>query len=283
VAKIAVILLLACGLVTAQPRRIVSTAPSITEMLFALGLGDRVVGVTTYCHYPEAARRITKIGSYSRPNLETILSLQPDLVIIQENPIRLAGQLKALHLKVLELDHQSVADIYRSIDRIAEAAGVLEQARRLNESIRRQLEEIRRRTAGLPRRRMMFIVGRTPGTLEGIIVAGKASYLNELIGIAGGENVFRDAVAAYPKVSLEEILARNPDVIVDMGEMAEPAEVTEARKRSVIALWNRYPSVSAVKQHGVFAVASDVFVVPGPRMVDAARQFAGMLHPEAGF
>lgn len=265
-----------------QPRRIVSTTPSITEMLFALGLGDRVVGVTTFCHYPDEARRIAKIGTYIQPNFEVILSLRPELVIIQENPIRLAEKLESLNLKVLELEHKSVGDIYESLEIMAEAAGVAERATALNESIRGTLDEIRRRVSALPKRRIMFIVGRTPNAVEGLIAIGKASYLNELMSIAGGENIFRDAVAPYPKVSLEEVLARNPEVIVDMGEMARTAGVTVEQKRAVVTLWSRYPSLAAVKRGHVFAVASDIYVVPGPRMVDAAREFARMLHPEAG-
>ena len=99
------------------------------------------------------------------------------------------------------------------------------------------------------------------------------------IEVAGGENVFRDAMAGYPEVSLEEVMARNPEVIVDMGDMSDTVGVTEEHKRAVIALWNRIPTLAAVKQHRVFAVASDMFVVPGPRVIEAARAFAEMLHP----
>ncbi len=266
----------------AQPVRIVSTAPSITEILFALGLGDRVAGVTTYCRYPPEAARIAKIGTYVQPHLETILSLRPDLVIVQENPVRLRERLKALHLKVLEVPHQSVDDIFISIRRIGRVAGVPDRAERLIESIRAELDRIRSATAKLPRRKMMFVVGRSPGGLEGLMAVGRASYLNELIAVAGGVNVFQDAPAPYPKVSLEEVLARDPEVIVDMGEMAETVGVTQEQKQRVVRLWQRFPAIAAVRRGAVFAVASDIFVVPGPRMVDAARQFAGMLHPEAG-
>jgi iron complex transport system substrate-binding protein len=264
------------------PRRIVSTAPSITETLFALGLGERVAGVTTFCNYPEEARRLPKIGTYIQPNLEVIVGLRPDLVVVETNPIRLREKLEALGLRVLELQFTSVGDIYRSIERLGQAAAVPERAKALAGSIHSQLDEIRRRTAPLPERRMLLLVGRTPNALEGLIAVGKASYLNELITIAGGANIFRDAPTAYPKVSLEEILARNPEVIVDMGEMARTRGVTEADKQRVVRLWERYPSLTAVRTRRVFAVASDIFVVPGPRMVEAARAFARMLHPEAG-
>lgn len=263
-------------------RRIVSTAPSITETLFALGLGGRVAGVTTFCNYPEEARRLPKIGTYIQPNLEVIVSLRPDLVVVENNPIRLREKLEALGLRVLELRFTSVADIHRSIERLGQVARVPERAEALNRSIRSQLEEIRRRTAPLPKRSMLFLVGRSPNALEGLIAVGRASYLNELIAVAGGANIFRDAPTAYPKVSLEEVLARDPEVIVDMGEMARTTGVTEADKQRVVRLWERYPSLTAVRTRRVFAVASDIFVVPGPRMVEAARQFARMLHPEAG-
>jgi iron complex transport system substrate-binding protein len=126
---------------------------------------------------------------------------------------------------------------------------------------------------------MMFVVGRSPNRLDGLVVCGRASYLNEVIEIAGGENVFRDAIAPYPEVSLEEVIARNPEVIVDMGDMSDTVGVTEEHKRAVVALWDRIPNLAAVKHHRVFAVASDIFVVPGPRVIDAAKAFAEMLHP----
>ncbi len=125
VARFSILALLAvAAAVAAPPQRIVSTAPSITEMLYAVGLGDRVVGVTTYCHYPPDARKKPKIGTYTEPNFERIASLRPDLVVIQTNPINLAARLGALKLNVLEVSHDTVADVYVSMQRIADAGGV---------------------------------------------------------------------------------------------------------------------------------------------------------------
>jgi len=262
------------------PQRIVSTAPSITELLYALGLGDRVVGVTRFDRYPAEAQGKPKIGDYTSPNLEAIASHRPDLVIIQTNPVRLAEKLGTLRLKVLEVDQENIAKLYNSFRVVGDATGASAQAARLVDSVRTQLEAIRARTARLPRTRIMFVVGRSPNRLDGLIVVGRASYLNEIIELAGGENVFRDAVAAYPEVSLEEVLARNPETIVDMGDMADTVGVTEAHKQDVVALWGRLGSVAAVKQKRVYAVAADIFVVPGPRVVEAARAFLQMLHPE---
>ncbi len=276
--RLVVFLIAAALLPAAPPQRIVSTAPSITEMLYALGLGDRVVGVTRYCRYPPEAQLKPKIGDYTSPNLEAIAALKPDLVIIQSNPVRLAERLGTLRLKSLEVNQENIDALYNSIRVVGDAAGVAPRAAQLVESIRSKLEQIRQRAAALPHTRVMFVIGRTPNRLDGLVVVGKASYLNEIIQIAGGENVFHDAVAAYPTVSLEEVLARNPQVIVDMGDMSDTVDVTEEHKRAVVGLWQRMGTVEAVKQHHVFAVASDIFVVPGPRVVNAAEAFLEMLH-----
>ncbi|MGH9663072.1 MAG: ABC transporter substrate-binding protein [Bryobacteraceae bacterium] len=276
-------LLLAAFAMAAPPARIVSTAPSITEVLYALGLGGRVVGDTTFCRYPPDARAKPKVGTYLDPNLEVIASLRPDLVIIQNNPVHLARRLKALGLHVLEVNYETPAAVYVAIRQIGAAAGSPDRAGELVARLQREIGGVRAKTEALPRRRVMFIIGRTPDTLGGLVAVGSAPYLNELMEAAGGVNVFRDARAAYPNVTLEEVLARNPDVIVDMGDMAATGAATEEHKRAVAALWGRYAALAAVREHRVFAVASDIFVVPGPRIGEVARAFAHMLHPEAGF
>ncbi len=280
VARAAILLAfaLACW---AQPKRIVSTAPSITETLYALGLGDRVVGVTTFCHYPPEAAKKPKIGNYMRPDVEAILALRPDLVIAEKSMIRQSLSLPNLKLNLLEVDDNTVAGIYDTIRAIGRAAGVPDRAEAVCGRIQASLAELARRTAKGVRPRVLFIVGRTPGRIEDLIAAGGSSYLDELILIAGGVNVFHDAVAPYSKVGIEEILARDPDVIIDMGEMAQTVGITENQKRAVVALWRRYPKLKAVRANQVFAVASDVYVVPGPRVAEAAGQIAAILHPEA--
>ena len=264
-----------------RPQRIVSTAPSITEMLYALGLGDRVVGVDRFSRFPAEAVRKPQIGDYAAPNLEVIASLRPTLVIIPTNPVQLRQRLEALKLKVLELDQEDIAAIYKSFRDVGAQTGTTAKAEDIIESIRKQLSSIRARASVLRPTRMMFVVGRTPGSLDGLTVVGQSSYLNEIIEIAGGENVFKDASAGYPRVSLEEILSRNPDVVVDMGEMADTVGVSDVQKRNVVQMWSRLASIAAVRNRRVHAVASDIFVVPGPRVVQAAQEFFTILHPEA--
>ena len=264
------------------PQRIVSTTPSITEILYALGLGDRVVGVTRFCRYPPEAMLKPKIGDYINPDLEAIAALRPDLVVVQTNPVRLAERLNALHLRTLEVDQQDIAGIDDSIRAIGAAAGVSLRADQLIAKIRAGLDEVRARSAKLQAPRVMFVVGRASGRLDGLVVVGRASYLNDVIRIAGGENIFRDAAAAYPQVSMEEVLARNPEVILDMGEMSDEGTVSEREQRETVALWTRrLPSLDAVEHHRVFPIVSEMYVIPGPRVVDAARAIFAMLHTGA--
>ena len=275
--------LAAAATLAAQPRRIVSTAPSVTELLFALGLGDRVVGVTRFCHYPPEVEKIARIGDYINPNIEAIASLKPDLVVVQQNPVHLSERLNALHLRTLEIDQQNSGledSIYKSIRTVGAATDTSAQAARLVETIRNGLEAVRLKAAPYKPRRMMFVVGRSPGRLDGLIVVGRASYLNEVITLSGGQNIFADSVAPYPEVSLESVLARNPEVIIDIGDMSEKL-VTEQHQREVAALWKRVPSITAVQQNRVLAVPPDLFVIPGPRVIEAARALLPILHPEA--
>lgn len=263
------------------PRRIISTAPSITEMLYTLGLGDRVAAVTEFCHYPPEVRGKPKIGDFLRPNVETVLSMQPDLVVLLKEQGTLGGRLRGVGLDVFELRHNDLDGIFESLQALGERAGVPAAAARRIVEIRTSLERVRGKSGGLPRRGVMFIVGRTPATIQDLTVVGQGSFLNELIEIAGGRNVFGKAKTFYPRIPREEIYASRPDIIIDMGDMSETDQVTEEHKRSVTELWKQMPSLPAVREGRVYAVADDIFVVPGPRVVEAAQSLFRMIHPEA--
>lgn len=254
--------------------RIVSTAPAITETLFALGLGDKVTGVSTFCHFPAEAAAKPKIGSYLRPNVEAILRLRPDLVIMEKLPDQAIEQLKASRVEVKQVSTGDLPTNLQMMVDIAVAANVRSRGETLKAKVLADIENVRRQSKQQPKLEVIFIVGRTPGRLEGMIAVGKASYLNELIAAAGGNNVLAGSAASYPKVSLEAIVRLKPAVIIDMGDMAETVGVTEQHKRAVEALWRARPDVSS----RVHAVASDIFVVPGPRMGDAAREFFRLIH-----
>jgi len=258
----------------------VSTSPGITECLFGLGLGDRVVGVTNYCMYPPEVRKLPKIGTWVTPNLEVILSLRPDLIVVQKTAVHDSNKFQSLKLRALDVRLDRIGDIFTTIEAIGEAAGVSGKARDLTGKIRAGLKEIEARVAGRPRTSTLFIVGRNPGSLEGLIAVGPQSYLDELVTASGGRNVLSDAKVPYVKVLHEEVVARAPQVIVDIGEHADASAITVAQARAEIALWSRYATIPAVRDRRVHIVASEVFVVPGPRVLDCAQRLAALLHPE---
>ena len=261
----------------AAPQRIVSTAPSFTEMLFAIGAGDRIVAVSTYCHYPAAANKLPRVGNYLQPNVEAIARMQPDLVLVHAEQKTTLTQLAGLGIKTLAIKNTNLEETLRSAPEIGAAVGLADQGAALEKSIRAKLAAIERRFAGKSPRTLLFIVGRTPGRLDGMIAVGKGSFLNEVIRIAGGKNVLFDSPVTYPRISMEAVLRLAPDVIVDMGDMAVTTGVTEEHKRSVVRLWESQQAIRAVTKKKVFAVAADIFVVPGPRVVEAAEAFAAML------
>ena len=254
--------------------RIVSTSPAITETLFALGLGSRVVAISDYCHYPPEAMRLPRIGSYLTPNIEAIVRLKPDLVFIERLPNRAVEQLQGSAFRVQPIVTGDLEANLRMMETIAAAAGAAQKGKDLTASVRAELRRIGAQAAKVERRTVLFIVGRTPGRLEGMVAVGKGSYLNELITIAGGRNPLAASPLGYPKVTLEGVIRLKPGVIIDMGEMADTQGVTDAQKQAVTRLWKSRPDLPS----RVHAVASDIFVVPGPRMVDAARELVRLIH-----
>jgi iron complex transport system substrate-binding protein len=257
-----------------QARRIVSTSPSITETLFALGLGQRVVGVTNYCHYPPEADTKTRIGTFLHPDVEAIVALHPDLVVVERLPNRLREQLQRLNLRSIEVEHSTLEDVYKSDELIEKAPGVPEAGDRLNRELRRGIDDVRQRSAHLNRPSVVFIVGHTPSQLQDLFVAGGRSYFTEILEIAGAMNVFGETAFEYPSISLETILRRDPDFIVEAWD-SQPEKTA-----GILRLWQKEQSLRAVRNHHVLVVPEDVFEVPGPRVIEACRDLAHALHPE---
>lgn len=275
--RLVLLLLLSTRIASAIPQRIVSTAPSFTEALFALGAGSRVVAVSTYCHFPNETNALPRIGSYLHPNVEVIARLQPDLVLVHAEQQAALRQLAGLGIKTLALKNTGLEDTLHSFAAIGEAVGLAAEGAAFEKKIRGKLAALENQSKRKSPQTLLFIVGRTPGRLDGMIAVGKGSFLNDLIRIAGGKNVLFDSPVAYPKISMEAVLRLAPGIIVDMGDMAATTGVTEAHKRSVLKLWEAQREVQAVRANRVFVVAADLFVVPGPRLVEAAEAFAAMM------
>ncbi|MCX7826591.1 MAG: helical backbone metal receptor [Verrucomicrobiae bacterium] len=191
-------------------RRVVSTVPACTEMLFAIGAGDQVVAVTDYCRYPAEAARREKVGGYSDLSFEKLLSLRPDLVVIADYAHRLRAQCASARLSVLELKTGSISEIIAAIETLGRATGHEQRARAVVESIRADLEKTRAINAGKPPRRALLVIGRPLGSFQQLLGAGPGSFLSELLALAGGDNVLDDARQAWPQINLEAVLARKP-------------------------------------------------------------------------
>jgi len=262
----------------AQPARIVSTFPSVTETLFALGAGDRVVGVSDYCRYPEAALSLPKVGSYTKPDPERIALLRPDLVFIQKSAANLADRLDALGIRRVEVKIGSLAEVYSMIRDIGRAAGLPERAEKLNDNIRSRLDAFRAEAAGRPRPRVLIIVGKTPGTLTNLTAAGPSPYIGELLEIAGGSNVLTGTAIAYPRISLETVVRLNPDVILDTSNMGDASPDTILRETRLREPWLAHRELTAVQNGMVFGLTSESLVTPGPRVVEAVELIRARLN-----
>jgi len=273
---------LAIGAVVAQaprvPARIVSTSPSITETLFALNLGDRVVGVSTYCRYPEEVLALPKVGTFLKPDAEIIARLKPDLVFVHAGPNTVPSQLASLGLRTAIVDRGTLPSVFATIRQISAAAGVADRGDELVRHVQLELDRIKSAVAGRPRRKVLVIVGRRTGALTDIIAVGPGSYLNDLIGIAGGVNVMSGVKLEYPRISMETVISLAPEVIIDVGEMGESPADSERRRKLTESLWAEQRLVSAVRTGGVHAVHDESFVVPGPRVIEAARAMARWFH-----
>lgn len=284
VALVLVLAVGACVAAAAQgPARIVSTSPSITETLFALGVGDRVVGVSRYCRYPAAVATLPKVGTFLKPDPEIIARLKPDLVFVHAGPNRTAEQLSTLGIKTTTVDRGTLASVFTTIRQIGVAAGVPDRADALLGDIGARLDRVKAAVAGRPSRKVLVIVGRRTGTLSDIVAVGRDSYLNDLVTLAGGQNVLAgpaggDLQPEYPRISMETVIALAPDVIIDVGEMGESPEDSDRRKRITEDLWSRQTLVKAARERGVHAVHDEAFVVPGPRVVVVAETLAEWFH-----
>jgi iron complex transport system substrate-binding protein len=277
-ATVAVCCLAVAGFAQVTTPRIVSTSPSITETLFALQLGDRVVGVSAYCRYPKEVLSLPKVGTFLKPEPETIARLKPDLVFVHTGPNTAATQLAALGIRTAVVDSGALTSVFTAIRQISAAAAVSERGDALVQKIQADLDHIKASVAGQPPRKVLVIVGRRTGTLTDMIAVGPGSYLSDLIAIAGGVNVMGSVRLEYPRISMETVISLAPNVIIDVGEMGESPADSERRRKVTEGLWAQQRLVAAVRNGAVYAVNDEAFVVPGPRVVEVAKTMARWFH-----
>jgi len=271
-----IVMIGATGLAAEPPRRIVSLIPAVTEMIFAMGAGDRVVGVSAYDRYPPQVDRLPRVGGLIDPNIERIFSLKPDLVIVYDTQEDLKQRLDRAAIPFYRYEHRALPDIAATMRSVGARVGAGERANQLATGMEADLDAIRRMVSGQPRFKTLLVFGRDPGSLRNVYASGGYGFLHDMLEVAGGDDVFADTKQQSVQASTEMILARRPEVIIELhyGDSLKSADLQREA-----AVWDALPSIPAVRAHRVYLLVGDEFVVPGPRVVSATRTLARTLHP----
>jgi iron complex transport system substrate-binding protein len=253
----------------ARPQRIVSLIPAVTEMLFAIGAGDQVVGVSSFDTYPAEVETKPKVGGLFDPNFERILTLRPDMVITYGSQDELTTRLKAANLPWFPYRHGGLADVTSTIRTLGVQTGHAERANALATQIERELAAVKVRAAGKARPRTLIVIGREDGSLRGLFVSGGVGFLHDLVELAGGRNVMADVPREGLQLSSEQLLVRAPEVIIELRGLTWPAD----RRAAELAIW-RHARIPAATSGRIHILNDPSLVIPGPRVGQAARTIA---------
>lgn len=251
-----------------QPQKIISLSPAITEILFAIGAGDRVTGVTEYCDYPAEALNKPKVGSFQNPNLELIISGKPDVIFvaagIQEDFVK---QFNELGIRVVTLDAENIGQVLDNIKLAGTVTGDRARSEQVVSGLEKRIAAVRERVAGADTRPAVFFEVWD----EPLMTAGPGSFIDDLITTAGGKNIASDAVKRFAEFSREMLIERNPDIYILNSHAHKPEDV---KKRA------GYSGLKAVKENRVYTIEDDLVTLPGPRIVEGLEEVAKIIHPE---
>ena len=253
------------------PRRVVSLAPSITEILYAIGLNDEIVGVTEFCDYPQEAKQKAKIG-YAQPNIEAIVTLEPDLVLAPRAFLRadLLAKLEQLKVTTFVVDPDSFEEIPSRIQTVGRILNRSTAADGVAMAMRQRIAAIRSKMEAVARVRVLYVLNSQP-----LITVGPGSYIHQVINVAGGSNIASQATVPYPHLNMEAVLKEDPEIIIFPIGKAEGISLAEQQE------WLRWTSLSAVKQGRLHQISADILNRPGPRIVEGLETLARIIHPEA--
>lgn len=247
-------------------QRAISLAPNLTENVFAIGAGDKLIGVTTYCNFPAETAKIQKIGDTLNPNIETIIALKPDVVFVStaSQIEAFTNQLEKQNISVFVTNPSNVEGIYQSLLQLGDVLGENEKAKNLVASLKKRAEDVEARTISAKDLKTFVQISKEP-----LFTVGKTSFITDIIGRAGGISVTENVTEAYPKFSKETALALQPEAIIlsDSEDNREPNDV--------------FKNSPAIKNGKVFRINADLLSRPGPRTFDALEQIAKALHPES--
>jgi iron complex transport system substrate-binding protein len=253
------------------PKRIVSLAPSITEILFALGLNEEIVGVTHFCDYPEAALEKPKIGGFINPSIEKIVSIKPDLIIGTRdgNPMETIDRLSGLGFSVILTDSKGFDGVIRTISNIGEIVGRQYESRRITGDMIRRKEHILAHTRSLPKPKVFFQVG-----YVSIITVGRGTLGDDLIRLAGGKSISEHESLNYPIYSIEAIILKAPEIII-MSSMEN-----NRFRLNLVKTWQKWKNIPAVKMNAIYVIDSNLVDRPSPRIIEGLEAMAKMIHPK---
>ncbi len=253
------------------PIRIVSLAPNVTEILFSLGLDEEIVGVSIHCNFPEKAKSKVRVGSYISLDFEKVTSLKPDLIIATGvgNTRDMVDRLGKLGFQTYVIYPKNFDDILKSIAHIGQVVNREKEARMIIEGMRKRSQRVIELTKGLPRPKVFIQIGDAP-----VVTVGKGSFTDDLIRLAGGENIAKKEKEVYPRFGMEEILKRSPEVIV-ISSMNPKGDY-----QKILQEWTRWKTIPAVKNGRIHLIDSDLLDRPSPRIIDGLEELAKVLHPE---
>ena len=259
-----------------QPRRIISLVPNVTEILFAIGAGPQVIAVSTYDVEPPEVRSLPTVGALVDPDTERIIALRPDLVITYGSQADLQTQLKACRFHSSTIATAASTTSWSRCARSGSAPGTSQQADKVARALETAIDAVRKRVAGKPRPKTLLVFGREPGSLRNIYASAGSGFLHDMLTVAGGEDVLQDIDKESAQISTEMILARRPDVIIELNSANR---LNDADLKAVLDPWSALSSVPAVRNKRVIILTGSGLTVPGPRVVDGIERMAKALHP----
>lgn len=259
-----------------HPRRIISLVPNVTEILFAIGAGPQVVAVSSYDRFPPEVEKLPKVGALLDPDTERILSLKADLVITYGSQVDLHEQMKRAQIPIYDYRHGGLDHVFATMRALGRRTGHAAEAGKVAAAIEARINAVKSRVAGKPRPRTLLVFGREPRALRNIYVSGGRGFLHDMLVAAGGEDVFKDVDRESVQATTETILARAPDVIIEVRSENIPvgAELDEELRS-----WARLAAVPAVRSKRVYFITGQGMTVPGPRVADGVERMAAALHP----
>jgi iron complex transport system substrate-binding protein len=257
--------------------RVVSLVPALTEILFAVGAGPQVAAVSSFDDFPPEVKSLPRVGALLDPDTERILALRPNLVLVYGSQTELGALFERAGIRVYSYRHGDISHLLTTIRELGLETGHEEQAERLARDLQNRLDNVRGRVAGRPKPRTLLVFGRERMALRQIYVSGARGFLNHMLEIAGGTNVFADVSRESIQPSRETLLARAPEVILELRSSEESVEAAASEK----AVWSVLASIPAVRRGRIYFLSGDYLVVPGPRIVQATESVARVLHPEA--